>query len=454
MPGKLSFHQELEFCLLWCHWMQDQKKTKNQLIAELGELRHRLEELKPLKMEHKRFEESLLESERKLSTLIGNLPGVVYRCLNDNNWSMEYISDGCIELTGFEPSDMIGNRTVAFNDLVHPKDQQPVWDQIQKALAEKQPYRIVYRIRNATGEEKWIWDQGVGIPSAGGNIKVLEGFLIDITEKKRLEAELEKAKDLALLGEFSSAVAHQIRNPLGDILLGTKLLQKVLMLDAETRKTETLSNSKLTLFEMDKDSLERIFWDLSEGISNLNQVVTELLDYTKTLTPSLSTQRIDVILIETLHVFHDIIVQNGIQVVEKFAGDLSPVSVDAVLMGQVFRNIIHNGIQAMPEGGCLALIAGVSNQKIGYLSILISDTGVGIQPSEIDKIFHPFYTTKDSGTGLGLSLAHRIIEAHRGKISVYRNPPPYLINNSYDQTFWDPAVLSKGATIHILLPVD
>jgi signal transduction histidine kinase len=131
-------------------------------------------------------------------------------------------------------------------------------------------------------------------------------------------------------------------------------------------------------------------------------------------------------------VFHDIIVQNGIQVEERFAGDLAPISVDAVLMGQVFRNIIHNGIQAMPDGGFLLLTTGVSNQKKGYVSILISDTGIGIKPSEIDKIFRPFYTTKDSGTGLGLSLAHRIIEAHRGKISVYRNPPPDLINYSHD----------------------
>ena len=434
--------------------MQDQKKTKNQLIDELGELRHRLEELKPLVMEHKRAEESLLESERKLSTLIGNLPGVVYRCLNDNNWTMEFISDGCVELTGFEPSDLIGNRAVAFNELIYADDRPLVWDQIQSELAQKRPYRVVYRIRDVRGEKKWVWDQGVGVPSKEGQLKALEGFLIDITEKKMLEAELEKAKDLALLGEFSSAVAHQIRNPLGDILLGAKLLQKILMLDAKTRKTETSSNSKLTLFEVDKDSLERIFWDLSAGISNLNQVVTELLDYTKTLTLSPSTQRIDVILKETLHVFHDIIVQNGIQVVEHFAGDLPSVSVDAVLLGQVFRNIMHNGIQAMPEGGCLSLISGVSTQKKGYLSILISDTGVGIQPSEIDKIFRPFYTTKDSGTGLGLSLAHRIIETHRGKISVHRNPPPHLINNSQDQIFWDPVNLSKGTTIHILLPMD
>ncbi|MCP4625793.1 MAG: PAS domain-containing protein [bacterium] len=434
--------------------MKDQQKTKNQLIDELVELRHRLEKLKPLKIEHKRAEESLIESERKLSTLIGNLPGVVYRCANDHNWTMEFISDGCVELTGFKPSDFIGNRKVSFNELIHPEDQPFIWDQIQEALEEKQPYRLVFRIRNATGEEKWIWDQGVGVPPKEGQLKALEGFLIDITERKKLEAKLKKAKDLALLGEFSSAVAHQIRNPLGDILLGAKLLQKVLLLDAKTRKIETSSNGILTLFDVEKDLLERIFWGLSESISNLNQVVTELLDYTKTLALSPSTQRIDVILKETLHGFHDIIVQNGIQIEEHFAGDLPSVSVDAVLMGQVIRNIIHNGIQAMPEGGCLSLMAGVPMQKSGYLSILISDTGVGIQPSEIDKVFRPFYTTKESGTGLGLSLAHRIIEAHRGKISVCRSPPPYLINNSQDQIFRDPTTLSKGTTIHILLPVD
>ncbi len=388
----------------------------------------------------------------KLSTLIGNLPGVVYRCLNEEDWTMEFISDGCFELTGFKPSDLIGNRVVAFNRLIHSDDRPLVWGQIQAALSKKQPYRVVYRILNAVGEEKWIWDQGVGIPSTEGKIDVLEGFLTDITGKKKLEAELEKAKDLALLGEFSSAVAHQIRNPLGDILLVTRLLQKVLMLDAKTHKNEKQSDKKFTLLEVDRKALEKNFWDLSEGINNLNQVVTQLLDYTKTLTPSLSIQKIDVILRETFHAFDDVIKQNGIQIKELFTADLPPVSVDAVLMGQVFQNVIHNSIQAMPEGGCLSLTSGISNQKKDHVSILISDTGKGIASSEIDKIFRPFYTMKDSGIGLGLSLAHRIVEAHGGKITVYQNPPPYLINNLDDKTLWDPSTLQKGTTIHILLP--
>ena len=432
--------------------MKDTEKTRGQLIKELSELRHQLAELKPLEIAHKQTEESLIESERKLSTLIGNLPGVVYRCLNEEDWTMEFLSDGCFELTGYKPSDLIGNRVVAFNRLIHSDDRPLVWRQIQAAFAKKQPYRVEYRILNAAAEEKWIWDQGIGISSIEGKIEALEGFLTDITDKKRLEAELEKAKDLALLGEFSSAVAHQIRNPLSDILLVTRLLQKVLMSETKTHKNEKQSDKGFTLLDVDRKALEKNFWDLSEGINNLNQVVTELLDYTKTLTPSLSIQNIDVILKETFHAFDDIIKQNGIQIKELFTADLPPVSVDAVLMGQVFQNVIHNSIQAMPEGGCLSLASGVSNKKKDHASILISDTGKGIASSEIDKIFRPFYTMKNEGIGLGLSLAHRIVEAHGGRIAVYQNPPPYLINNLDDKALWNPSSLQKGTTIHILLP--
>ncbi len=432
--------------------MKDTEKTQEQLIKELTGLRNRLAELKPLEIAHKQTEEALLESERKLSTLIGNLPGAVYRCLNDKNWTMEYISEGSLDLTGYQPSDLIRNRVVPFNRLIHSEDQPLIWDQIQTALAQKQPYRLVYRILNARGEKRWIWDQGVGIPSNEGKIDVLEGFLTDITDKKRLEAELEKARDLAMLGEFSSAVAHQIRNPLGDILLVTSLLQKALMTEAKFNNSENGVDNGLSFLEVDRKALKKNFGDLSKGINNLNQVVTELLDYTKTLTLSLSIQKIDIILRETLHAFDDIAKQNGIQIQELFAADLPPVSVDAVLIGQVFRNVIHNGIQAMPEGGCLSLASGISNQKKEHVSILISDTGKGIASSEIDKIFRPFYTMKETGIGLGLSLAHRIVEAHEGKISVYQNPPPYLIDNLHDKTAWNPQSLQKGTSIHIMLP--
>jgi PAS domain S-box-containing protein len=141
--------------------------------------------------EIKSLEESLRESERKLATLISNLPGMAYRCLNDENWTMEFISEGCHELTGFKASDLIGNRTLAYNELIHPDDRRLVWDTIQEALIRRESFRIVYRIQTKTEEEKWVWEQGRGVVSEEGTIPVLEGFITEITDRKRLEEDLK-----------------------------------------------------------------------------------------------------------------------------------------------------------------------------------------------------------------------------------------------------------------------
>ena len=168
--------------------------------------------------------------------------------------------------------------------------------------------------------------------------------------------------------------------------------------------------------------MAKIFNNLFDGIYNLNQVVTKLVEYTKTLKLSRSCQRIEIILEETLVMLKNLIARNNIRLNKNYNLDLPPISVDAVLISQVFQNIMHNAIQAMPSGGYLTVTTGVYAQKPGYAMISIGDMGIGIEPCDVEKIFHPFYTTKDSGTGLGLSLAHRIIEAHDGKVWVCRNP--------------------------------
>jgi putative nucleotidyltransferase with HDIG domain/PAS domain S-box-containing protein len=145
--------------------------------------------------EREHLVEALTESERKLETLMGNLPGMAYRCLNDKNWTMEFCSDGCFDLTGCEASDLIGNRKCSFNDLIHPDDQGPVWDRVQEALAEKQPFKVVYRIQTAEGKEKWVWEQGVGVFSEDGDVLALEGFVTDITDRKLAEDALKKSHE-------------------------------------------------------------------------------------------------------------------------------------------------------------------------------------------------------------------------------------------------------------------
>jgi len=140
-------------------------------------------------------EQALRESQRKLSTLLHNLPGMAYRCANDREWTMEFVSQGCQAVTGYEPADLIGNRLLSYNDMIHPDDRQPVWDEVQAALAAKRPFRLEYRIRTASGEEKWVWEQGVGVLGEGGAIVALEGFITDITERRRVHNGLEHDRD-------------------------------------------------------------------------------------------------------------------------------------------------------------------------------------------------------------------------------------------------------------------
>ena len=128
-----------------------------------------------------------------LSTLIGNLPGMAYRCLNDQNWTMEFISEGSHALTGYVPSDLIGNRTLSYNELIHPDDRQSAWEQVQKGLAKHQPFRLVYRIQTAGGQEKWVWEQGQGVFVENGDLLAIEGFITDITERTLAEEALRES---------------------------------------------------------------------------------------------------------------------------------------------------------------------------------------------------------------------------------------------------------------------
>lgn len=142
-----------------------------------------------MKNKEELFHESQLTA--KLSTIINNLAGMAYRCLNDRNWTMEWISGGCYNLTLYQPEDLIQNRVTSYNDLIHPDDRDRVWDDIQEALTEKKGFEFEYRIRTAEGQEKWVWEQGHGVFDIHKGLLALEGIISDITQRKELEKELQ-----------------------------------------------------------------------------------------------------------------------------------------------------------------------------------------------------------------------------------------------------------------------
>ncbi len=143
-----------------------------------------------------KMEKKLKETQRTLSMLMRHLPGMVYRCRLDPRRTMEFVSEGCSGLTGYIPSALIRNRLVAYSNMIHPDDREMVLEKIQHTLQDKRAFSLEYRIRTASGSQKWVWDKGVGLfaPEEGPPTAV-EGFLIDITEQKEDQHELRHHRD-------------------------------------------------------------------------------------------------------------------------------------------------------------------------------------------------------------------------------------------------------------------
>ncbi len=156
--------------------------------------------------EHKRAVEALRENERRLATLMSNLPGMAYRCKNDAEWTMEFVSEGCYPLTGYTSEELIGNARLSYGELIVPEDRQAVWDGIQSALERNQPFQLVYRITTADGECKWVWEQGRGVPGPDGERAVLEGFIADITRRMRAEEALRRSEERLIAAQHMAKV--------------------------------------------------------------------------------------------------------------------------------------------------------------------------------------------------------------------------------------------------------
>ena len=139
--------------------------------------------------EQLRVTQALRERERAYTALLENLSGMAYRCGNDESWTMDLVSDGCYALTGYRAAELVENRVVAFGDLIHPDDQQPLFAKCQANIAAHQPCSNEYRIRAKDGTEKWVWDQAQGIYGDQGELLAIEGLVTDITARKQAEAE-------------------------------------------------------------------------------------------------------------------------------------------------------------------------------------------------------------------------------------------------------------------------
>lgn len=136
---------------------------------------------------------SLEERERVLRALMGRLPAMIYRCADDAQWTMEFVSAGAEELTGYKPEELVGNARLAYTDLVVPWHYEGVCRDIQAAIDKHNAWTTSYPIITATGERKWVWERGVAVLDEDGEVRALEGLIVDMTAERDAEEEVELA---------------------------------------------------------------------------------------------------------------------------------------------------------------------------------------------------------------------------------------------------------------------
>ncbi len=153
--------------------------------------------------------QALTESERSKAVLLSHLPGLAYRCENDRDWTMRFVSDGCLALTGYTPEELINNNVLSFNDLIKPVYKDILHREWDRVLALNKPFRYEYEITAKNGDTKWVLENGQGILDEDGAVQALEGIIIDITEHKKRSAQIQYMHDHDLLTGLHNRICFE-----------------------------------------------------------------------------------------------------------------------------------------------------------------------------------------------------------------------------------------------------
>ena len=366
-------------------------------------------------------QKALVESERRLSTLMNNLPGMAYRCRMDSYWTMEFISQGCTTLTGYTVTDLIDNKRMSFFDLIHPDDRQYVWDTVVKSVDQRGTYTLEYRITAADGSEKWVWERGCAVRSQDGPVEALEGFIHDITERKQAAAEQSKLQDqlnqsqkIEAIGQLAGGVAHDFNNMLSVIIGNAELA------DEQLGPTSSLHDKIAEILKAGKHSANLVKQLL--GFARKQNIKPRKLDLNDTISGLCDMLRRLI----------------GETITLEWAPDIQlwPVLMDPGQIDQILINLTVNASDAISgDGRIIIATRNVSHGKPNsgvlteapygdYVLISVTDNGCGMDAVTQAHIFEPFFTTKPHGfgTGLGLSTVYGIVKQNNGFIRVNSQP--------------------------------
>jgi two-component system sensor histidine kinase AtoS len=232
--------------------------------------------------------------------------------------------------------------------------------------------------------------------AVGGTVLGAVVTLEDVSDIKALTDQLIRADRLAAMGELTAGVAHEVRNPLGVIRASVQLLE-----DANC----------------EQERIHEAAGVIKQEIDRLDKVIKALLDFGRPSKPTLVKIDMRSVLEDVVLFTNRFATQANVQIVVNIdAEDLLPVFGDPDQLKQVFLNLVTNAVQAMDESGGTIEVSGANRDD--YVSISVKDDGPGIAAEDLNKVFDPFFTKRADGTGLGLTIVHRIIDEHDGRIEV------------------------------------
>lgn len=251
----------------------------------------------------------------------------------------------------------------------------------------------------ATGGGTRLLAISVGPIVEAGQIRGTMLHIEDISEKRGKEARLRRAESLASLTTLAAGVAHEIKNPLGSIGIHVQLIQRAL------EKRESVGRADIGEY-IDV---------VNEEVDRLNRIVVDFLFAVRPMNVDLESDYLNEIVRDLLAFVRFELEENNIELVEEYDDELPTLQLDEKYLKQALLNIVKNAISAMPDGGTLR----VATAKRGDEAVVrISDNGIGMSEQVMEKIFEPYFTTKDFGSGIGLTLVYKIVKEHMGEISV------------------------------------
>jgi two-component system cell cycle sensor histidine kinase/response regulator CckA len=348
--------------------------------------------------ESKRIQEALRQQQERYNALVDNTADVIMEF--DRQHRHTYVNNAVTKAIGLTPEDFMGK---THEEMGFPHDLCVLWeDAIERVFVSGQSYSTYFEADNPGGRMRVDWSVFPGLV-IDGEVKTVLNVSRDITQYMRMEEDLRRMQKLSSLGVLAGGIAHDFNNIL-TILFGNLSLAKGYV-EPDHKSYQALDKAEV-------------------AFQRATHLTSQLLTFAKGGEPVKQDVSIAALIEEVVK--FDLSGSNVKQVFSAPA-DLWHASVDKGQISQVFSNLATNANQAMPEGGHLYI--SIDNSVLGrnevmgleagnYLKFIVRDEGIGIPEEHLDKIFDPYFTTKEKGSGLGLATVHSIITRHEGHISV------------------------------------